>query len=39
MSLDDVFVPFLPIHHLSSDISTHQKWVLPIQMMGEWVST
>ena len=27
-----LFAPFLPIHHPSTDVSTHPQWVLPIQM-------
>ena len=38
MIFEDFLTPFLPVHHLSTDISTRPEWVLPIQMMGGEVS-
>ena len=34
-----IFVDFLPVHLPSSNISTHPKWILPVQITGRRVST
>ena len=39
MVLEDLFAPFLPVHHPSSHISTRPYSFLPVQMMGGQVST